>query len=148
MEPNTIKDIVFAATAAVGAVLANALGGWDALTQVLVGLMCADYLTGLMIAGIWKKSSKSETGRLSSDASFKGLLRKGMILLVVYIAVLLDKGIGTHYIRAAVVIFYIGNEGLSLLENLCVMGVPHPKFLEDVLQVLKEKGDTGGNGNE
>ena len=71
-----------------------------------------------------------------------------MILLLVYIAVLLDAAIGTHYVRAAVILFYIGNEGLSLLENLCIMGVPHPKFLGDVLQVLKEKGDTGGNGNE
>ena len=71
-----------------------------------------------------------------------------MIILLVYVAVLLDAAIGTNYIRAAVIIFYIGNEGLSLLENLCIMGVPHPVFLEKVLQVLREKGDKGETGHE
>lgn len=148
MEPNTIKNGALAVIAAVGAFITNALGGWDVLLQVLIGMMAADYLTGVLIAAIWRKSNKSESGALDSNASFKGLVRKCMILLLVYVAVLLDAAIGTHYIRAAVIIFYIGNEGLSLLENLCVMGVPHPKFLEDVLQVLKDKGDKGDGGNE
>lgn len=144
MEPNTIKNGVFAAAAATGGLIANALGGWDVLLEVLVGMMAADYLTGLLIAAIWRKSNKSESGALDSEASFKGLVRKCTILLLVYIAVGLDAAIGTHYIRSAVLIFYIGNEGLSLLENLCIMGIPHPGFLEDVLQVLKDRGD-GGN---
>ena len=119
------------------------IGGWDVLLQVLVGMMAADYLTGLLIAAVWRKSSKSASGALDSTASFTGLVRKSMIFLLTYVAVLLDDVIGTNYVRAAVIIFYIGNEGLSLLENLCVMGVPHPKFLEEILQVLKDKGDNG-----
>ena len=144
MDPNAVKNGIFAAIAALGALIANALGGWDVLLQVLIGMMAADYVTGLLIAAIWKKSNKSESGALDSEASFKGLVRKCMILLLVYIAVKLDLAIGTHYIRSAVMIFYIGNEGLSLLENLCIMGVPHPAFLEDILQVLRDKGDRGG----
>ena len=148
MDPNALKNGVFAAAAAVGAFIANELGGWDVLLQVLVGMMAVDYLTGLLIAAIWKKSNKSESGALDSEASFKGLARKCMILLLVYVAVLLDAAIETNYIRAAVIIFYIGNEGLSLLENLCVMGVPHPKFLENVLQVLRDSGDKGEGESE
>ena len=148
MEATTIKNGALAILAAIGAFIANALGGWDVLLRVLVGMMATDYLTGLLIAGIWKKSNKSESGALDSRAGFKGLVRKCMILLLVYVAVLLDAAIGTHYVRAAVILFYIGNEGLSLLENLCIMGVPHPKFLEDVLQVLKDKGDKGDSGHE
>lgn len=148
MDPNAIKNGVFAVAATAGAFIANELGGWDVLLRVLVGMMAVDYLTGLLIAAIWQKSNKSESGALDSEASFKGLARKCMILLLVYVAVLLDAAIETHYIRSAVIIFYIGNEGLSLLENLCVMGVPHPKFLENVLQVLKDNGDKGEDGSE
>ena len=138
-----IKNGVFAVLALIGAAISNALGGWDALLRVLVGMMAADYVTGIMIAAIWQRSPKSESGALDSRAGFKGLVKKSAILLLVYLAVLLDAAIGTHYIRAAVLLFYIGNEGLSLLENLCIMGMPHPKFLEDVLQVLRDKGDKG-----
>ena len=143
MNATQVKNGFLAAVAAVGSVAVNALGGWDVLLRVLVGMMAADFATGLLIAAVWKKSNKSESGALDSKASFKGLVRKCMILLMVYIAVLLDAAVGTHYIRSAVIIFYIGNEGLSLLENLCVMGVPHPKFLEAMLQALREKGDKG-----
>ncbi|MBE7005033.1 MAG: phage holin family protein [Ruminococcaceae bacterium] len=143
MDAATVKTGVLAVLAAIGGALTAALGGWDVLLKVLIGMMAADYLTGLLIAAIWKKSNKSETGTLDSKASFKGLVKKCMILLLVYVAVLLDAAIGTTYIRSAVIIFYIGNEGLSLLENLCIMGVPHPKFLEKILQVLLERGDKG-----
>lgn len=144
MEANTIKNGILMAAASAGAFLANAIGGWDVLMRVLVGMMAADYLTGLLIAAIWQKSNKSATGALDSKASFKGIVRKCAILLLIYIAVLLDAAIGTRYIRSAVIIFYIGNEGLSLLENLCIMGVPHPTFMERVLQVLRDKGEQGG----
>lgn len=140
-----IKNGALAALSAAAATIVNAMGGWDTLLKVLVGMMAADYLTGLMVAAIWKKSNKSASGALNSEASFKGLVRKCMILLLVYVGVLLDSAIGSHYVRAAIIIFYIGNEGISILENLCVMGVPHPAFLESVLQVLRKQGDEGGN---
>lgn len=136
-----IKNVVLAALAATGAVVAEHLGGWDVALQVLVGFMAADYLTGLIVAGVFKRSAKSESGALESRAGFKGLVRKGGVLLLVYLAVLLDKATGAEYIRTAVCFFFIANEGLSILENLGLMGVPYPTFLKNMLQALREKND-------
>ena len=65
-----IKNCVLAAIATVGAFIAETLGGWDAMMKLLVGLMCLDYLTGWLVAAVWKKSNKSESGALNSKASF------------------------------------------------------------------------------
>lgn len=139
----SIKNGVLAALAAVGTVIAKALGGWDTAMVLLAALMAADYITGVLLAAIWKRSTKSETGALSSVAGFQGLVKKGMILLVIWIAQLLDQAVGADYVRTMVVLFFIGNEGLSLLENLGLMGVPFPAFLRRMLEALRDKGDQG-----
>lgn len=144
MDAVHMKNGVLAAVAAVGSFVAQALGGWDAAMVVLVAMMAADYLTGVLVAAFWKKSNKSETGALSSNAGFRGLCKKGMILLLVWLGVLLDNAMGVQYIRTAVVLFFIGNEGLSLFENLGLMGVPLPKFMVRALEALRDKGDEGG----
>jgi len=138
-----IKNVVLGAVALVGSAVANALGGWDAALEVLIALMAADYMTGVLVAAIWQRSSKSESGALDSRAGFKGLCKKCVVLLLVWIAVLLDQAMGVAYVRTAVVLFFIGNEGLSLLENIGLMGVPFPSFLKNALEALKEKGDGG-----
>ena len=143
MDYNAVKNGVLAALAAVGSWIANALGGWDASMQVLVALMVADYLTGVLVAAVWQRSSKSETGALDSKAGFKGILKKCAILLLVWIGVLLDNATGVNYIRMAVVLFFVGNEGISLLENLGLMGVPFPAFLKRALEALQDQGDKG-----
>ena len=148
MDAVHIKNGVLAALAAVGAFVAHALGGWDAAMQVLVALMALDYLTGVLVAAVWKKSNKSETGALDSKAGYKGLLKKGMILLLVWLGVLLDNAFSTTYVRTAVIIFFIGNEGLSFLENLGLMGVPFPAFLKKALEALRDKGDEGEGSTE
>ena len=148
MSATAIKDAILAFLAAAGAFIANILGGWDAMLALLVAMMAADYITGLIVAGVFKKSDKTETGKLSSDAGFKGLVKKCMVLLLVYIAVLLDNATGAHYVRSAVLVFFIGNEGLSLLENIGLMGVPFPKFLKDMLQALHDAGDKGKTGKK
>ncbi len=66
-----------------------------------------------------------------------------MIILIVWIAVLLDNALGANYVRIAVILFFIGNEGISLLENVGLMGVPYPQFLKKALQALRDKGDNG-----
>lgn len=138
-----IKNGVLTTLAVVGSALANALGGWDAALKVLVALMAADYITGILVAAVWKRSNKSTTGSLDSKAGFKGLCKKGMILLLIWLGVLLDQAMGAAYIRTAVVLFFVGNEGLSLLENLGLMGVPYPAFLRNMLQALREQADCG-----
>ncbi len=138
-----IKNSILAGLAAVGAFLSGALGGWDAPLALLVALMAADYLTGLLVAAVWQRSDKSATGALDSKASFQGLVKKGMVLLLVWLGVLLDEAVGTAYVRMAVVLFFVGNEGLSLLENLGLMGLPLPAFLRRALEALREQGDGG-----
>lgn len=140
------KNWVLAALAALGALIANALGGWTADMKALVFMMGADYLTGILVAALWQRSDKSRTGALDSKAGFRGLCRKGVILLVVWLGVLLDEALGVSYIRTAVIFFFMGNEGLSLLENIGLMGVPFPDFLKKALEALRDKGDKGGDG--
>lgn len=143
MSAMQIKNGILAALAAIGAFVANALGGWDHIIALLVALMVLDYVTGVLLAAFWKKSPKSETGALSSAAGFKGLIKKGLILLVVWVAVLLDQALGIDYVRLMVILFFIGNEGLSFLENLGLMGVGYPRFFREMLEALREQGDAG-----
>lgn len=146
MDANVIKNGILVGLAVFGSFATNALGGWDASLQVLIALMVADYITGVLVAAVWHKSSKSSSGTLNSVAGFKGILKKCMILMLVWIGVLLDNATGASYIRMAVILFFIGNEGISLLENLGLMGVPFPAFLQRALEALRDKGDKGNEG--
>jgi toxin secretion/phage lysis holin len=105
----------------------------------LLIFMGIDYLSGLVVAGVFQKSNKSENGALESRAGFKGLCRKCMILLFVLIAYRLDLMIGTNYIRDAVVITFSINEVLSIAENAALMGIPLPKVILKALDILKQK---------
>lgn len=132
-------DTVLKWLAAVGGAIAGAFGGWTVTMTVLVAAMGADYLSGLAVAGMGK-SLKTEGGGLSSKVGWQGLLRKGMMMLVVLIAATLDTAMGdVHVFRDAACWFYIANEGLSLLENLAVAGVPFPQQLKDLLEQAKDK---------
>ena len=138
-----IKDSVLAAIALIGSVVAKALGGWDNALQTLIIFMAIDYITGVLIAAVWKRSNKSESGALESRAGFKGLIRKGTILLVVWVSVQLDLVLSMDgFSRTAVVLFFCGNEGLSIVENLGIMGVPLPDFIKDKLEQLRGKDPT------
>lgn len=138
-----IKEAVLFWLAAVGSVLANLFGGWDVALQVLVFFMAADYITGMVVAGVFKRSPKSETGALESRAGLKGLFRKGGILFVVLVGAWLDKLLGAAYVRTAVCLFFIANEGLSILENLGLMGVPLPGFMRNMLEAMRDKANVG-----
>lgn len=138
-----IKNGIMASVAAVGACIANAFGGMDRLFGLLVCMMVVDYLTGILIAMFWHKSNKSEDGTLDSRAGFKGLCRKGGIFLLVLIAHRLDVALGMSYARTTVILFFIGNEGLSLLENFGIMGVPYPDYMKNMLHALRDQGDKG-----
>lgn len=136
-----IKNAVFAALSVVGSTIAQALGGWDAALRVLIGFMVLDYVTGWLVAALWHKSGKSRNGALSSEAGFKGLIKKGMILALVWMAQLLDLAAGSDFVRNAMCLFFIANEGLSVLENTAVMGVPYPAFIKNMLDAMREAAD-------
>jgi len=141
----TIKNTVMAGAAALASGVITLLGGWDTAMQTLVVCMAADYLTGVVVAGVFRRSDKSEGGALESRAGFRGLCKKGAELVMVLVAVRVDELMGSGgYARTAVVLFLVGNEGLSVLENLGLMGVPYPACLKKALAVLREKGDRDG----
>ena len=122
-----------------GGMTASAFGGFDAGLRILILLMTADYITGLIVAGIFHASPKTSDGTLESYAGWKGLCRKGMSLVIVLIAVRLDITIGTNYIRDTVCIAFIANETISIVENAGLMGVPIPAVITKAIDVLKNK---------
>ena len=136
-----MKQAIFAAIGAVGSFIAGALGGWDTAIITLCSFMAIDYVTGFIVAGVFHKSKKSASGGLKSHEGWKGLCKKGMILLLVVVANLLDKQTGASYIRDGVCIFFIANEGVSILENAALMGIPIPKWLTKALDVMQEKAE-------
>lgn len=140
-EQNKLCISITAALGVVGACLSRLLGGWDAALQTLIKFMGADYATGIIVAGVFCKSTKTEGGALSSAAGLRGLFKKGGMLLLVYIACQLDLLTGTDYLRDAVVIALIANEAVSITENLGLMGVPMPKIIIKAIETLKNKED-------
>lgn len=128
---------------AAGAVLAQALGGWDSSLKTLVEFIATDYILGIVIALVWKKSQKSSDGSFESSASLKGLFRKGGILAIVYVAVRLDLIVGNSgYIRTSVILFFIANEGFSIIENLGIMGLPMPKVIKNAFAAIKKQSES------
>ena len=138
---NIIKNIAIGAIGIVGSAIANALGGFDMALQILIGFMIADYITGLIVAGVFNKSGKSENGALESRAGWKGLCRKGMTLVIVIVATQLDRLTGNTFIRDAVIIGYAVNETLSIIENAGLMGLWVPEKLINAVDILKEKSE-------
>ncbi len=148
---NSAKSIyytVLAGIAAIGGVASQYLGGWDQLTQLLAWAMAIDYLTGALCAAVWHKSPKTATGGYESRAGFKGLIRKGVIVLIVMIAAELDKLAGTTAMRTATILFFAANDGMSILENLGIMGVPYPPALKNAFEVLRRKSEDKGDGDD
>ena len=116
-------------------------GGWSDALITLIVFMALDYVTGLIVAGIFKRSKKSENGALESRAGFKGLCRKGVALMIVLVAVRLDIIMHTTYIKDAVIIAFVANESISIIENAGLMGVPIPGVIAKAIDVLKKESD-------
>lgn len=136
---STAWDKIIKGLAAVGGAIAGALGGVDTVLRVLVAFMAIDYLTGLVV-GWMGRSTKTETGHLDSKTGFIGLAKKGLMLLMVLMAALLDRALGTDaaMFRSLMIWFYIANEGLSILENLTLAGVPFPQRIREALEQLHD----------
>lgn len=133
--------VVKALTGILGA-LAGLLGEWNIMLTLLAVAMGVDYLSGLIVA--WRgKSPKTDGGGVSSRAGFDGLAKKAFIMLIVLMATVLDKAIGGDMavFQLAAAGYYIGNEGLSILENAALMGVPFPPKIKNALEALKSQGE-------
>ena len=132
--------------AAIGGAVASFFVTMPPLVWILIAVMSIDYVTGL-ICGAMGKSKKTETGYLASHEAWKGLMKKALILLVVLLSNLLDiavsngAGITFEAVMGATCLWFIASEGLSVLENVASMGVPVPKILLKLLEIMREKGD-------
>lgn len=134
-----IKTAALAAIGTIGGGIAALFGGWTSAMTTLIIFMVIDYATGIIVAGVFHRSGKSKSGALESRAGFKGLCRKGMILLILLVACRLDLMLGTGYIKDCVCIAFVVNETLSIIENAGLMGVPIPQVLIKAIDVLKAK---------
>ncbi len=132
----------------IGSTIAALFGGWDAALVTLVIFMGIDYLTGLIVAGVFHNSEKTENGALESRAGWKGLCRKGVTLLVVLVACRLDLVMGSNFIRDAVVIAFIANETISIVENAGLMGIPIPGVVVRAIEILKKQAETESEDGE
>lgn len=141
-----IKSVLCVSLGLVGSFIANLFGGWTNDMGTLVIFMAIDFVMGLIIAGVFQNSNKSDSGALNSKAGWKGLCRKCMTLLFVLVAHRLDICLGVDYIRTAAIIGFIVNEAISITENAGLMGMPMLPIIKKAIEILKSKNDEGDNG--
>ena len=136
-----IRIFILSGVACVGAAIASLLGGWTGAMTTLVMLMFIDYVTGIIVAGVFHNSPKCSGGALSSAVGFKGICRKFVILLVVVVACRMDLLLDTNIIRDATCIGFCVNELVSITENAGLMGIPLPRKLVEAIEVLRGDND-------
>lgn len=124
--------------AAMGGSLGAVLGGFDGFLYALIVFVVVDYMTGVMV-GILNKE-------LSSQIGFRGIFKKVVIFSLVAVAYIIDTNViqNGSVLRTTVIFFYLSNEGISILENAALIGLPIPKKMKDVLEQLKENEDHEG----
>lgn len=137
-----MKQTICTMIGAIGSGIAALFGGWDTGLVSLLIFMALDYISGLIVAGVFKNSPKTDTGSLESKAGWKGLCRKCMTLVFVLVAYRLDLVIRTNYIRDAVIIAFLANELISLVENAGLMGIPLPAVITKAIDILQKKSES------
>lgn len=137
-----MKQALCTVTGVIGAAAAWAFGGWDTAMVALVVCIAVDYLSGSIVALVFHKSTKTETGAYNSAYGLKGLCKKGLMLLFVLVAVQIDRVLGTDYVRNAVCIGFCTNEILSIMENLGLAGIPMPQAVVKALELLQKRSES------
>ena len=138
-----MKESICTALGMAGGAVAAAFGGWDAAMTALLVTMAVDYISGSLVALVFQKSNKTESGAYDSRYGWKGLCRKGLMLLFVLVAVRVDALMGADYVRDAVCIGFCVNEILSIVENLGLAGVPMPEAVVKALEQLQNVQKAG-----
>lgn len=134
-----MKTGICSVVGAVGAAVAHFFGGWSSGLTTLLIFMAVDYISGLMVAGVFHKSPKTDSGALESRVGWKGLCRKCMTFVFVLVAYRLDLILNTNYIRDAVIIAFIANELISIVENAGLIGLPLPEVIKRAIDILQSK---------
>ena len=133
-----MKETVCTLFGVLGAGLSWAFGGWDSAMAALLICISVDYISGSLVALVFHKSIKSDSGAYNSAYGLKGLCKKGLMLLFVLVAVQIDRLLGSEYVRDAVCIGFCSNEILSIVENLGLAGVPMPQAVVKALEQLQK----------
>lgn len=133
------KNILITAIGITGSFITSAFGGWSTGLTTLVIFMAIDYITGLIVAGVFHKSKKTDSGTLESRAGFKGICKKVMMLLCVLVGYRLDLMAGTMVVKDGITIAFLCNEALSIVENAGLMGIPGLDGLSGAIEALKGK---------
>lgn len=137
-----MKRVICTVVGMVGGFIASLFGGWSTGLVTLLIFMSIDYLSGLIVAGVFHNSPKTGTGTLESRVGWKGLCRKCMTLLFVLIAYRLDLALGINYIRDSVILGFMTNELISIVENAGLMGLPLPAVITKAIDVLTKKAES------
>lgn len=137
-----MREVICTAVGIVGGFICSLFGGWDTALATLLMFMVIDYVSGLIVAGVFHRSNKSDTGALESRAGWKGLCRKCMSLLFVLIAHRLDLELNINYIRDAIILGFMTNELISIVENAGLMGIPLPPVITKAIDVLTKKAES------
>ena len=136
-----MKQTICTVFGLLGAAVSWAFGGWDTALVALLICMGVDYVSGSVVALVFHKSTKTETGAYNSAYGIKGLCKKGLTLLFVLVAVQIDRMLGIDYVRDAVCIGFCTNEIISIIENLGLAGIPMPAIVTKALEQLQKKQD-------
>lgn len=139
MGGDAVKETVSTCAAVAAGLVSWLVGGFDVPIAALVVCMGVDYITGLIVAGVFHSSPKTAGGGLDSRVGWKGLARKVVTILIVLVANLMDLVLGGQYIRDAAVIGFCANECISVLENAGLMGLDVPKNIADAVEQLNQK---------
>lgn len=134
-----MKNTICTAIGVVCGAISTLFGGWSAAMLALLICMGADYATGLIVAGVFHNSPKTDGGGINSFVGWKGLARKFVTWLIVLVAHEMDQLLGVNYVRDAVVIGFCANEIISIIENAGLMGLPIPSVITQAIEVLKDK---------
>ena len=133
-----MKETLCTMFGVLGSILSAAFGGWDSAMIALLVCISVDYVSGSLVALVFHKSTKTESGAYNSAYGLKGLCKKGLMLLFVLVAVQIDAVLGADYVRDAVCIGFSANEILSIVENLGLAGVPMPQVVIKALEQLQK----------
>lgn len=132
------KHLLCAVGAAIGGFVSYFLGGFTMDLLTLVIFMAVDFATGLIVAAFFGMSNKTKSGTLSSQETFRGLAKKITMLILVGVANMLDRYMGVNFVRGAVIVGFLINELISIVENAGLMGITSPA-INKALDILKEK---------
>ena len=135
-----LQQTLLSLVMSLAALLARALGGWDAALAMMFLLMGLDVVSGLLVA-LCRKSDKTGSGGFRSGSFFTGLTRKLLMVLLVILGTALDSLLGTSVCRLSVIGFYAANEALSVVENAALLGLPFPRGLLTSLERYQQQQD-------